>query len=179
MTDKYYVIVRDYEAFLRWCRIYDYDKHRPNIYCVERPTALYGVSAPRSAFVFDEFWWQNPDAHEINEQINIAIASYEAKSVKVVNKVNGIFTKTFWKRTAERVVSTFAQTLLGMGITTTMVNIDFKYVLTGAGIAALASLLKALAGSYMGTNSADPGWVSTTEKDKDTDDQATRETVNQ
>lgn len=87
-----------------------------------------------------------------------------------------LFTKTFWKRTTDRVVSTGAQYALGfIGAGTVLATtIDWKSLIIGTLLAALLSLLKALAGTKIGNNSADPGWTSTTEEDKNVDEQNTQ-----
>lgn len=63
-----------------------------------------------------------------------------------------MFTKTFWKATAERAVKTFAQTAAalltggGLGI----LNVDWGMVGSVAGLAAIASVLTSIVSSPIG-----------------------------
>ena len=67
-----------------------------------------------------------------------------------------MFTKLFWKDTFERVVSTAAQAALGVLTADGVIgvaDVDFKAGASIVGLAALASLLKALvAGKFTGDN---------------------------
>lgn len=58
-----------------------------------------------------------------------------------------MWTAKFWKDTAERVVSTFAQALIGSGLVLTFTDAN-AYI--AAGVAAGVSLVKALAASQVG-----------------------------
>lgn len=65
-----------------------------------------------------------------------------------------IFTKSFWKDTSERVISTAAQAAIGVftASQSNLLNVDFKAAAAVVGTAALASFLKALvAGKVSGT----------------------------
>ncbi|HEY9660346.1 MAG TPA: holin [Allocoleopsis sp.] len=138
------------------------------------PEQLQGIRASADQFIFYETWRNHPKADLIDDYVRAVIA--KSHFVKKVKRVDGMFTKTFWKRTLDRVVSTGAQYALGtLGTVAVLsVAIDWRALLIGTGFAALLSLLKALAGSKIGNNSADPGWTSTTSEDKDVDEAATK-----
>lgn len=61
-----------------------------------------------------------------------------------------MWTVEFWKATAERVLSTFAQALLGAVGATSAEGVDWGLSLKVAGFAALLALLKCLAASGIG-----------------------------
>ncbi|MFC8182391.1 holin [Rhodococcus sp. NPDC057297] len=66
-----------------------------------------------------------------------------------------MFTLSFWKSTAERVVATFVQALLPLLLGANLFDVDWKVALGAAGSAAALSLLKCLAAAYVGpTDSA-------------------------
>lgn len=61
-----------------------------------------------------------------------------------------MWTVDFWKATAERVISTFAQSLLAVLTVTSPEGVDWGLSLKAAGVAALVSLLKCVAAAGIG-----------------------------
>ncbi|MFD9790090.1 holin [Streptomyces sp. NPDC059070] len=73
-----------------------------------------------------------------------------------------MFTKAFWKATAERAIRTFAQSLaavLAAGATS-LLDVDWKAALATAGMATLLSVLMAIGSSGLGRPG--PGLTETT-----------------
>lgn len=172
---KLYVLAESYRHFTFWCDMSGINpRDTKRVAFVGAPEQLQGVSAPADHFIFYETWRNHPKADSIHEYVKVAIA--RSLPPEKVKRVDGIFTKTFWKRTLDRVVSTGAQYVLGTLGTAAVLTatIDWRAILIGAAFAAGLSLLKALAGSKIGNNSADPGWTSTTSEDKDVDKAATK-----
>lgn len=63
-----------------------------------------------------------------------------------------MWTTEFWKAVAERAVSTFAQTLMGvLGVgATSLLSVDWQAALSTAALAAVLSVLKSLIASKVG-----------------------------
>jgi r1t holin len=72
-----------------------------------------------------------------------------------------MYSLTFWKRTLERVVGSFAASLTAIlfaGSSLDLFHVGWKQALGTAGFAALVTALKSVAGSTIG-DERDPGWV--------------------
>ncbi|MFI1102919.1 holin [Streptomyces sp. TLI_146] len=76
-----------------------------------------------------------------------------------------MFTKAFWKATAERAIRTFAQSLAAVltAGATNLFDVDWKAALATAGLATLASVLMAIGSSGLGRPG--PGLTETTVPD--------------
>ncbi|WP_079125770.1 holin [Streptomyces sp. ERV7] len=76
-----------------------------------------------------------------------------------------MFTKAFWKATAERAIRTFAQSLAAVltAGATNLFDVDWKAALATAGLATLASVLMAIGSSGLGRPG--PGLTETTAPD--------------
>lgn len=75
-----------------------------------------------------------------------------------------MWTKTFWKATAERVIGTSAQTLIAAGAlgSVGVLEVDWVGALSLTGSAALLALLKCIAASTIGSGDG-PGFTSAEE----------------
>lgn len=64
-----------------------------------------------------------------------------------------MWTVKFWRETAERAIKTAAQAALAFFVIgqTDLMSLDWLVVLSGAGVAAIASILTSLASSPFGT----------------------------
>ncbi|MEU5435382.1 holin [Streptomyces sp. NPDC020719] len=73
-----------------------------------------------------------------------------------------MFTKAFWKATAERAIRTFAQSLAAVltAGATNLLDVDWKAALATAGMATLLSILMAVGSSGLGRPG--PGLTETT-----------------
>ncbi|WP_371650866.1 MULTISPECIES: holin [unclassified Streptomyces] len=76
-----------------------------------------------------------------------------------------MFTKAFWKATAERAIRTFAQSLAAVltAGATNLFDVDWKAALATAGLATLLSVLMAVGSSSLGRPG--PGLTETTGPD--------------
>lgn len=179
-----YVFAANYRHFVFWCQnIKGVSPHNNSEYkYVSEPHTLWGVDPTQAEFIFYETFWGHPDAREIYDQyeylkaIELALEAAPTRE-KIVEPTNGLFTKTFWKRTGERVVATLAQVLLGVLTAGSIMNMDWKAQITVVVTATAASLLKNIVGAQLGSNSADPSWIPTTTEDKAVDKKIEAETA--
>lgn len=172
---RLYVLAESYRHFVYWCEISGINpRDTKRAVYIGLPEQLQGIRASADQFIFYETWRNHPQATLLAEYVRVVIA--KSLPPEKVKRVDGLFTKTFWKRTLDRVVSTGAQYVLGTLGTVAVLStaFDWRALLIGTGFAAGLALLKALAGSKIGNNSADPGWTSTTSEDKDVDEAATK-----
>lgn len=180
MINTYYILAAN-AKHAHYCAIsYGLNPRNGNVRYVSRPEQLWGIQLSENVhLIFYETWREHPKAQELAEQVLLLERKRDLRSTPVEEKMpeqNGLFTKTFWKRTGERVISTFAQALLGAIVAVTPVehHFDWSVNLQVAGYAALASLLKNVVGSKIGNTSSDPSWVPTTKEDKNVDKNSTK-----
>lgn len=160
---RIYVIAMNYQRFQSWCRDHNISPRSTNVRYVHSAKLLWGTNGVDAEFVFADY--QHPEINIILQEVQIIRSKAEAMLAIYGNedpqvKEDGMFTSVFWKRTLERVIRSFAASLIAAFTAgNTVSNIDWQGQLTIAGGAAIVSLLLAVIGTQFG-DPTDPSFTN-------------------